>query len=61
MNNLGLKVHNGGALSVYCSLIEYSNDINYDKTSDYSDFLKQNSSSVFKNATYMTVTSKADG
>ena len=61
MNNLGLKVHNGGALSVYCSFIEYSYDINYDKTSDYSDILKQNSSSVFKNATFMTVTSKADG
>jgi hypothetical protein len=61
MNNLGLKVHNGGALSVYCSLIENSNDINYDKTSDYSDFLIQNSSSLFKNATYMTITSKADG
>jgi hypothetical protein len=56
-NNLGLKVHNGGALSVVCSYQYDNSDLNYDSTSDYSDFLIQNSSSVFNNATYMTVTS----
>ncbi len=35
LNNIGMKVHNGGAISAYCHYLTTANDVDQDATSNY--------------------------
>jgi hypothetical protein len=59
--NIGLKVHNGGAISAHCIHIDSDLHPDYYATSNYTVNTTQQSSSAIGNSTYMTITSQADG
>lgn len=61
INNIGMKVHNGGAVSAYCLIIDLETHVDYASASSINVTKDQKSSTVIKNDTAITVTSRLDG
>jgi hypothetical protein len=60
LNNIGMKVHNGGALSAYCHYIDSPSYEDYPAQSLINLTKSQVSSTSYYNASAITVTSIAD-